>query len=127
MDCSFPLLKKTFPDSDLAKKFSCARTKTDAIITSVLAPYSIDAALKSFEDNDIEFCAIATDGSNHAGLKLFPVLVQYFDWTNGGMQPKIAFGLVKCKNFSAFRFVLYLSYSHEKATVAMCFGFRRVP
>jgi len=68
-----------FHDSDFAKKFSCARTKTEAIITSVLAPYLIDAAMESFEENDIEFWAIATYGSNHDGLELFPVLVQYFD------------------------------------------------
>ena len=89
MDCTSSLLKKTFPDSDLAKKFSCARTKTEAIVTSVLAPYSIDSALKSFEENDIAYCAVATDGSNHDGSKLFPVLVQYFDWKNGGIQSKL--------------------------------------
>ena len=51
--------------------------------------YSIDTALKSFEENDIEYCAIATDGSNHDGLKLFSVLVQYLDWKNGVIQSKM--------------------------------------
>ena len=88
MDCTSSLLKKTFPDSDLAKKFSCARTKTEAIVTSVLAPYSIKSAL-SFEENDIAYCAVATDGSSHDGLKLFSVLVQYFDWKKGGIQSRL--------------------------------------
>ena len=73
----------------MAKKLSCARTKTKAIVTSVLAPYSIDSALKSFEENDIAYCAVAADGSSHDGLKLFPVLVQYFDWKNVGIQSKL--------------------------------------
>ena len=55
----------------------------------VLAPYSIKSALKSFEKNDIAYCAVATDGSSHDGLKLFPVLVQYFDWKNSGIQSRL--------------------------------------
>jgi len=51
MDCSSVLLKKTFPDSEVARKFSSARTKTAAIIKSVLAPHSIDVALKSLKEN----------------------------------------------------------------------------
>ena len=47
MDCSSVLLKKTFPDSEVARKFSSARTKTAAIIKAVLAPHSVDVALKS--------------------------------------------------------------------------------
>jgi len=49
----------------------------------------IEATLKSFDENDIAYCAIATDGSNHDELKVFPVLVQYFDWKNGGIQSKM--------------------------------------
>ena len=86
MDCTSSLLKKMFPDSDSIKKFSCVRRKTEAIITSVLAPYSIEATLKNFDENDVAYCAIATDGSTHDELKLFSVLVQYFDWKNGGIQ-----------------------------------------
>ena len=81
--------EKTFPNSNSAKKFSCALTKTEPIITSVLASYSIDAALKSLKENDIAYCAISTDVSDHDGLKLFPVLVQYFNLKNGGVQSKL--------------------------------------
>lgn len=38
MDCTSSLLKKTLPDSDTAKKFSCACTKTEVIVNGVLAP-----------------------------------------------------------------------------------------
>ena len=35
MDCSSVLLKKIFRDSNVAKKFSCARTKTENVVSSV--------------------------------------------------------------------------------------------
>ena len=69
---------KIFPDSNVAKKFRSDRTKTEKVVASELAQYSIDAVLKSFE-NDIAYFGVATDGSNHYKLKLFPITIQYFD------------------------------------------------
>ena len=89
VDCTSVLLKRIFPDSNVAKKFRSGRTKTEKVVTSVHAHYSIDAVLKSFEENDIAYFGVATDGSNHNELKLFPVLVQYFDWRKGGLQSKL--------------------------------------
>ena len=73
----------------MAKIFPGARTKTAAIIKAVLAPHSTDVALKSLKENEIAYCGIATDGSNHEALKLFPVIIQYFDWKYGGLQSKL--------------------------------------
>ena len=53
VDCTSVLLQKIFPNSKVAKKFSSGRTKTGKILTSVLAQYSIDAVLKSFEENRV--------------------------------------------------------------------------
>ena len=89
MDCTAVLLKKIFPDSNVARKFSRGRTKTEKVVTSVLAQYSIDAVLKSFEENDIAYFGVATDGSNHNELKLFFIIIQYFDWRKGGLQLKL--------------------------------------
>ena len=50
MDCTSVLLEKIFPDSDVVKKFSSGRTKTEKVVTSVLAQNSINAVLKSFEN-----------------------------------------------------------------------------
>nr|XP_042701979.1 uncharacterized protein LOC122172852 [Chrysemys picta bellii] len=83
------LLKLTFPDSEEARKFSSARTKTEAIVISVLAPHSVDVVLKTFEENDKFYCGVATDGSNHGSVKIFPVTIQYFDWKNGGLRSKL--------------------------------------
>ena len=74
MDCISVLLKNIFPDSNVAKKFSSGRTNTEKVVTSVLAQYSTDAVLKSFEENDIAYFGVTTNGSNHNELKLFPIL-----------------------------------------------------
>ena len=64
MDCKSVLHKKIFPGSNVAKKFSSGRTNTEKVVTGVHAHYSIDAVLKSFEENDIAYFGVATDGSN---------------------------------------------------------------
>ena len=89
MDCTSVMLKTIFPDSEVAKKIYSARTKTETIVHSVLASYSVDVALKPFEDSEIAYCGVATDGSNHGTVKLFPVMIQYFDWKNGGIKSKL--------------------------------------
>ena len=65
MDCTSVLFKKIFPDSNVTKKFSSGCTKTENVVTTVLEQYSINAVLKSFEENDIAYFSIAADGSNH--------------------------------------------------------------
>ena len=61
MDCTSVLLRKIFPDSNAAEKLSSGRTKTYKVATSILAQYSIDAVLKSFEENDIAYFGVETD------------------------------------------------------------------
>ena len=41
-----------------------------------------------FEENDIDFCGVATDGSNHGSVKLFPVVIQHSNWKNDGLMFK---------------------------------------
>jgi hypothetical protein len=38
---------------------------------------------------DIPFCEVAKDASNHLALKIFPLLIQYFDLEKGGLQTKL--------------------------------------
>ena len=89
MDCTSVLLKKIFPDSNVAKKFGSGRTKTEKVITSVVAQYYVNAVLKSFEENDIACFDVAADDSNHNEPKLFVIIIQCFDWRKGGLQLKI--------------------------------------
>ncbi|CAH1163556.1 unnamed protein product [Phaedon cochleariae] len=76
-DCSVKLIKKIIPDSSMAKKISCARTKSEAIIVGVIAPYSLNMAVQDAKKSNV--IGIATDASNHGSLKVFPVLIQFFD------------------------------------------------
>ena len=68
MDCTSVWLKMIFLDSNVAKKFSSGRAKIEKFD-------SIDAVLKSFEENDVAYFGVATDGSNHNELKLFPIII----------------------------------------------------
>lgn len=81
VDCTHKLLPKLFPDSKIAAKISCGRTKTEAIMKGVLAEYSLQVHLKQLED--IDYLSVGTDGSNHGSTKLFPVVVRYFDVKKG--------------------------------------------
>ena len=89
MYCTSVSSNKIFPDSNVAKKFRSGRTKTEKVVTSVLAQYSIGAVLKSFEENVIAYFRVAIDGSNHNDLKLFSIIIQYFDSRKGCLHSKL--------------------------------------
>lgn len=41
-DCEMKLDLVLFPDSAIAKKMACGRTKSEALVTDVLAPKSVE-------------------------------------------------------------------------------------
>lgn len=45
-DCGTKLAQTIYPDSDIAKRMACGRTKAEAIVTDVLAPASVEDCLK---------------------------------------------------------------------------------
>lgn len=81
LDCTSKLVRGLFEP-----KFSCARTKAEAIVKNVFAPYTIQELLRDLEN--IKFLALFTDSSNHKDIKLFPVLIRYFD-SKLGVQLKL--------------------------------------
>lgn len=87
MDCTPKLNQKIYPDSNIAKSMTGARTKIEAIINNVIGPHAVNVVVESI--GSITCFGVATDGSNHGATKLFPILVQYFDYKKGGIQTKV--------------------------------------
>lgn len=50
-DHATKLFRKMFPDSEVAKKFACGRTKTTAIIKGALAPHFSKKTLENLQKN----------------------------------------------------------------------------
>ena len=65
-DCTSHLFKTLFTDSDIAKKFASARTKTKSIITRVLGPYPQKILLSELGTQPF---SVSVDASNHNQLK----------------------------------------------------------
>ena len=84
-DCTAHLVKAVFSDSDIARKFTSARTKTASIITSVLAAFAQKSLLSDL--GELPF-SISVNASNHNEVKLFPLVVRFFN-TKVGVQVRI--------------------------------------
>ncbi|CAB4065448.1 unnamed protein product [Lepeophtheirus salmonis] len=61
---------------------------TEAIVNVVIAPHSAEVALERHLKKS-PYWGVSTNCSNHGAKKLFPLLIQYFDWKNGGLQCKL--------------------------------------
>ena len=64
-DHAGPLFRKMFPDSAIAKKYSCARTKTTTVLNGAMAPEMI---LSLVETMKVEPFSLNVDGSNDNDL-----------------------------------------------------------
>jgi hypothetical protein len=85
-DCGAKLDPILFPDSAIAKKMACGRTKAEAIVTNVLAPKSaelITSDLTSGGPLKPTYFAVSTDASNLKNRKMFPICLQYFTIESG--------------------------------------------
>lgn len=74
-DCGNKLMKQICFDSKIAPKIHCGRTKAEAIVENILAPYALKTVLTDISDSPI---SIATDASNKGNKKMFPVTVRYY-------------------------------------------------
>jgi hypothetical protein len=71
MDCTSKVVKALFE-----QRFSCARTKTEAIINKVLYPYETDQL--KLDIQGANFVCLSLDTSGHGSDKILPVLIRYF-------------------------------------------------
>jgi len=74
-DCTTNLIKAFFTDSDIAKIFTSARTKTASVITGLLAPFAYKLLLSELGEQPFSICINA---SNHNEVKLFPLVISFF-------------------------------------------------
>ena len=81
MTCTSKIIKELFE-----KKISCAATKSDAIVKRVFAPLALKDLKKDLDCSN--YVTVFSDASNHKDLKLFPILVRYFN-ANTGVNVKI--------------------------------------
>jgi hypothetical protein len=70
MDCTAQLTWKLYEP-----KFTCARTKCDATVSNVLAPWATTVATQDLDQ--VEFASLYIDASNHGHVKLLPIVVRY--------------------------------------------------
>ncbi|XP_042325766.1 SCAN domain-containing protein 3-like [Sceloporus undulatus] len=87
MDCTPKLNAEIYCDSDIAQSASCPRTKTETIINKILGPHSVDVTIQSLKE--ISCFGVSIDDSNHLSLKVFPILIQFFDYKAGGIQSRV--------------------------------------
>lgn len=76
-DCTTTLFRECFG----LKNFHSARTKTEAIVTNVLAPLGENMIKEELLNS--HFITLTTDASNRGNVKLMPVIARYFMPTVG--------------------------------------------
>lgn len=89
MDCTGGLLRKLFSDSQVGKTITCARTKTEAIVNNVISPHVMEGLVETLKSDSVLYFGVSTDASNHGAQKMFPIVIQYFDYRDGGIKTKI--------------------------------------
>ena len=78
MDCCMKIIPAVFPDSKIAKKIHCGRTKSEALIANVLCPHSIEMVTNEMNFPKSIFYSVSTDASNKGNLKHYPLALRYF-------------------------------------------------
>lgn len=71
------LVKEMFPDSQIAQKFSCKRTKTTHIVTQALAPYFNSQVENSCKTE--KFSVMIDESNDQGDDKMLAVLVRVYD------------------------------------------------
>lgn len=71
------------------QRFTCSRTKAEAIIKSVIAPRAMD--LLKEDTGEDSFPSVAAETSNHRALKPVPVVSRYFTLTEGVSEMTVNF------------------------------------
>ena len=76
-----PLVKKCFPDSEIAKHYGCGRTKTTAILNNIIQPQLQSTTANHI--NNTPFTLGVDAGTDEGDEKLLPLTVRYMDDQEG--------------------------------------------
>ena len=72
-----PLFRSVFPDSDIARQYSCGRTKTCAIVNNAMGPHCHDYVVQHCQEHPF---SLGIDGSSDTDVdKMNPMTVRIFD------------------------------------------------
>jgi hypothetical protein len=85
--CTSVLFRKFLLILKKPKVFKCARTKTGAIINPVIEPN--ENKMRVFINITVCCCTVATDVGSQNAMKVFPFVIHYFVWKNGGLPSKL--------------------------------------
>jgi hypothetical protein len=77
-----PLLRKIFPNHEIGQKYSCARTKTSAIVSE----WASSSQMELISTLQSRPFSLATDGSNESDSKLYPIVATYFNSNTGKIE-----------------------------------------
>ncbi len=86
LDFELKLTSKAFPDSSIAKKLHCGRTKAKMIVKNVLCPASIELCLNELNKSSTKKFSISTDASNKGNIKQFPIVLKFFSKSFGAKE-----------------------------------------
>ena len=70
MDCAGSMIRNFYQ-----QKFTCARTKCEAIVKNIFAPWALELVSQDL----IKTEALSIDTSNHGHLKLLPILARFYN------------------------------------------------
>ena len=78
-DHSGKMFKRMFPDSKIAQKYACGRTKTTHILSGAVAKESVGNLKALLNEPSLnKWFGIATDGSSDENDKFLPILIRNF-------------------------------------------------
>lgn len=84
-DCSNKLLPQILPDSTIAKKVSCGRSKSEAIVKEILGALTekyVEDVYNAKEGNEFsdDYFNVMTNRGNR---KMYPIFVQFVSFDKG--------------------------------------------
>ena len=76
-----PLFRRMLPESEIAKKYGCAATKTAAIVNYAIAPSLHSPLMEYLQQNPF---SLAVDGSSDTGTEnMYPLVVRIYESKRG--------------------------------------------